>query len=316
MKHLAFLLLLLLTASPSAQADKGYYKHVGTGGYGISNKKMICPNCGRTISVSDTHMCRKESAPSGSSSPSGGSSGTMSASEAEAIMSKYPDLLVNQTSFTPVDMSQTGSTAASGENENENYGGNSSYEDEGYSNMASAVLHGYKRESTGSKLLRIAGYVLLWALIIGGVWFLFRRVRKFFADPKVPPVPRAANPAATAGMVAGGASAPNVNAAAEAAAVRKNLNGLSDKLHDMAGRAGEAAKNARNSEAAQRMQAAVSKGVQSARSKVRTAIDKRAARGPQTSVADELIKLNELKNAGAITEEEYQKLKADLIARK
>lgn len=158
--HVAFLIFCALCITMPLNADD-YYRRTGTGGYGVSTKKINCPNCGKEIYANDSHMCRRVGSSTSSSSHSSSSSSGMSASEAEAIMAGHPELLVNQTSFTPVDYNSYNSNSEE----------NSSYQEDetDYRSEASKVLHTYntqkKKHPIRNTILIIGGIVIGWWLL-------------------------------------------------------------------------------------------------------------------------------------------------------
>lgn len=165
MKKILYFMVFIaaLTVSVQALGDE-YYRRPGTGGYGINNEKMECPNCGKMISVTDSHMCRKTSSSSSSSSSSTGyydGSSDVTDADIAALQAKYPDLLSNQTSFAPFNYS---SMTGDGEDVDQE----SDYSSFGAIERAKEYS---RRDKKFNTFLVIAG-------ITAAGWWFYRRRRK------------------------------------------------------------------------------------------------------------------------------------------
>ncbi len=304
----AFLLILafLFLTSNIALADD-YYRRPGTGSYGVSNEKIECPNCGRIISKYDSHMCRRQNSSSSSSSrSSGSSSGNMSAAEAEAIMAGHPELLVNQTSFTPVDYSQM-QNSSSGNMEEE--------QESSYRDKASEVLHTFP--ATSKKKIHKTRNIILTVIVLCVIWYLFRKAKKRRSKANNTLTPESTRIASDMNdKIAETTLSGRNTATACSASFKKHYSKVSKKINDISCKASETIANAKKTDEVQKIKSNLNNRINSAKEKLQTALENRMPRSNSTSIADEIAKLNELRKSGAITEEEYQKLKMDTISKK
>lgn len=310
--RLLFLMTAIVVATTVSFADTEYYKRVGTGGYGVSVKKINCPNCGKVIDANESHMCRKVS--SSSSSSSGYSDDSYDGPV--DVGAKYPDLLINQTSYTPATYDASSSQD----------GGYSNSDGE-YDNKASEALHTYK---SSSKKKSHAGLYIVIVLAIA-VWFFYRRYRKkrkaaaavnaaVNAPVNIPASPNPVEPSPEPYIPphVNVQSQEPINAAKdvrtqERPATKASSGSILDKINEMKTKASEMIETAKNSEQAQKMQSSINSGLRSAKEKAQTLMENAVSKGKSVSVVDELAKLNELHKAGALTDEEYDRLKKRLI---
>ena len=99
-KLILTLALTLYVGIDIAVAESHYVPGMGT--YGVSNEKYTCPACGKTVTAGQGHMCERPDRTTTRTHSSGSSADDRAAA---GRISGDPDLLVNQTSYTPVDYS-------------------------------------------------------------------------------------------------------------------------------------------------------------------------------------------------------------------
>ena len=328
-----FIVWLMVTAVSlsHALAPEGYYKRQGVGTYGVNNEKITCPNCGRTIGKYDSHMCPKQGG-SSSSSRSGGSSSGGTASEADmrALEAKYPDMQINNTSYTPVDFNQVQSEYESS-SQHDSYSSSNDYQQGGgYSPSSHKKSGGFMKKWLG---------IIRWVAIFTIVWKLLKYAMKRLrakrevqserpvvapdrataAKPSIKTTP-VKNPSPAKSRPRTPSGDPHVEKTLQ------SIGKLADTVKGFGARAGEAADRFKKSDTMQSAKARVQQGMNVASEKVKEnsqkvrtkvqeyAAAKSAARTKSvTSIADEIQKLDNLRRSGAISEQEYQQLKNRLL---
>lgn len=317
--------LVALLSSNATLADE-YYRYPGVGGYGISNKKINCPNCGRVIDATSSHMCRKASSDDGYSSSSQSAPEPVTQQDINAMEAKYPDLLINQTSYTPVDVN---SYASSGQNSMNNMS------EDPYADWHNSIEQ--KAESYSSHNTVLNTTLLIIGLIILA-WFLYSWRRK---SAKRMALQAAGVSNMTAGIESRAGDAPTITPPAPQAAaahtpvpqphhavtpppvpgkrseaqktVQEKIKVISDKIDVFADMAGKKLKEAADSDQVKKAREVISGKVADVRKRIQKGKDIQPRQKP-TSVADELIKLNELHRSGVLTDEEFADCKRKLLS--
>lgn len=280
----------LFFACFDAMAEREYHKRVGTGGFGVNTRKVKCNYCGKEIFASDSHVCytEKPSSSSSGSRSSSSSSGNMSASEADAIMVGHPELLVNQCSFP---------------NESE---------------YLNTYQNDYQYTNENSHWFMSTVIVLA---IMVGLWWLMKRRKK--NSPKL--IESAEYVATSASMESPSAKEPTHSTpssfrenSVSTSKVNEYISNARKKIQYAADKASEMMEQAKNSQTVQVAQSRIQQGLKDVREKVADKMyeySKAKNESKQASIADEISKLNELKQVGAITEEEFAALKEKLLKR-
>lgn len=299
----------LLTVCVDAMAEREYHKRVGTGGYGVSTRKVKCSYCGKEIYASDSHVCYTEKPSSGSSSSrsSSSSSGNMSASEADAIMAGHPELLVNQCSFpSESEYLNTGSASDNGTSASGND-----------QNAASQALNTFQYTKKNSHWFR--NTVILLAVIIGLWWLIKRRKKK--KAPKLIESAEYVETSTSAESISAekpthSTNPPSRENSVSGSKINEHISNARKKIQVAADKASEMMEQVKNAKTVQDTQSRMQQGLKDMREKVADKMyeySKAKNDGNQASIADEISKLNELKQAGVITEDEFTALKGKLL---
>lgn len=307
-----------------ALTPEGYYKRTGTGGYGVNNETMECPNCGKIIYKTESHMCKRSGSSSSYSGGGSSSSTTVTESDIRAMEAKYPDMKINQTSYTPVDYN----SVQYGENSSSN--SNSGY----YDGSSMGFSSGSHKKS--NKFWRDIGGIMLFIAIVATVIYICKYLWRNFVKPR--PRPLNAQRATSNGVqnnrqhvtpVRTGVKAPR-GADTYATKLREASTTLIGKMKEYGDESKEAIEKFSNSDkvkkAKGKMQSAMNvasekmqKGANTASERFKSKVmnylaDTTVNQTKQvSSIADEIKKLDALRKSGAITDSEYQKLKAKLL---
>jgi len=231
----------------------------------------------------------------------------MSASEADAIMAGHPELLVNQCSF-PSESEYTNTGAASNDDNPSS---------DNYQTAASQALNTF--EFTKKKESHWFRNTVIVLAVLAGLWLLIKRRKK--NSPK--PIESAENvaPAESTESVSTKESItstppPFRGNPVSGSKFSEHISNARKKMQAAADKASEMMEQAKNSKTVQDAQDRMQQGLKDVREKVAdkiTELSKAKNTGKQSSIADEIAKLNELRKTGAITEDEFSALKAKLL---
>lgn len=256
----------------------------------------------------------------------------MSAAEAEAISAAHPEWLVNQCSF-PDPSTYTNSQQTNSENE-------SSEEENYYRNDASRALHTFK--STKSHTVRNTISVLGIILILFLIFRHRRKARKRKAlesysneteskgidlincNPESSDLDGTStnNPESTAKSKLKDMSEKAgkfMDSVKQSDNYRKTQASLQKGFGQALDMASDIIDNVKKSSAVQDVQSKMQKSINSAKEKVISKLNEYSSthteKKDNLSIADEITKLNDLKNSGAITDEEFLMLKNRILGK-
>lgn len=323
-----------------SSAQDNYYKRQGVSTYGVNNEKIECPNCGRTISKYDSHMCRKESSSSASHSSSRSSSGgTVTEADMRAVEAKYPDLQINNTSYTPVDYSQILEQSNDNSSDNNSFGpwsdnssdqssygyednrsdqpssgyadNNDDYSNQTYDSNTYATSH---KSDFGNKFWS----AICWIILLAAAWYIFKWILRKFRRRKVNKDPELSNESTMNPELTTTDNKVQLNAA-----VSEFGNKIREGQAKLTASVDRIINSKEAKEARTKVRDKVNRGSEILKTKLaelkesRNAASKSNTPPVQTpsvaSLAEEIQKLNALRKSGAITEVEYEQLKSRII---
>lgn len=313
-KIITFLFFICVAISVSSiYADRRTYYYPGVSGYGVGNGRVItCPHCGKTYDSTSSHMCSYETGSTRRSRSSGSS--TAEDRAAQGAISGDPTLLVNQTSYTPVDFN-----SYSSENNSQNGYSNTNSNEELLSHFPS--LH-KKRDNTTRNTIIIIG------VIMTCLWLLSRRKKKqnskrrqekISTSDKTISTSDACNKQPVATSTSNTDDNPSQNTDSKISQSRNTKfvkKSILSVVKDVNDKTKDFIATTTDSPEFKNLKDNINKGINTTKNAVQKKIQEHNNRsfGTQhTSVTDELTKLNALRQSDAITDEEYHLLKKQIL---